>query len=79
MTQMALSASHLELTELNVLMAHRQCYSLQTPEQKPKACGLDVIQKHNCTELMLPIKALCNTLHHQECHLYECVEALTGN
>lgn len=37
MTQTALPASHLELTELNVLMAHRQSYSLQTPEQKPKA------------------------------------------
>lgn len=37
MTQTALPASHLKLTELNVLMAHRQSYSLQTPEQKPKA------------------------------------------
>lgn len=37
MTQTALPASHLECTELNVLPAHRQSYSLQTPEQKPKA------------------------------------------
>lgn len=63
---MTVPVPHLELKELNVLMADSQSYSLQTLEQKPKAfMWSGYHKKYICTELVLPIKHCgCKALYY---------------